>query len=182
MKMANPSDPNSLMSTFANYTNSFWGSSFGGNCFYDTNCLMYNQSQWQPTSRAWRWQKCSEMAYFQNAPQTNSLRSTKYETIAYDLAQCNTIFKMTPDTVETNLYYGGANIQATNVFYSNFFDDPWHRASVRKVNNAGEPFVLATCQGCGHCQDLHGPRASDPPELTLIRSQFRFFLKQWLAV
>lgn len=74
MSTANPSDPNSLMVTFANFTNSYWGSSFGGNCFYDTTCLTYNQSQWQPTSRAWRWQKCSEMAYFQSAPSRNSLR------------------------------------------------------------------------------------------------------------
>lgn len=74
MSTANPSDPNSLMVTFANFTNTFWGSSFGGNCFYDTTCLTYNQSQWQPTSRAWRWQKCSELAYFQSAPSQNSLR------------------------------------------------------------------------------------------------------------
>jgi len=31
--------------------------------------------RWQPTSRAWRWQKCYQMAYLQTAPAVNSIRS-----------------------------------------------------------------------------------------------------------
>ena len=31
--------------------------------------------RWQPTSRAWRWQKCYELAYFQVAPAVGSIRS-----------------------------------------------------------------------------------------------------------
>lgn len=42
-------------------------------------------------------------------------------------------------------------------------------------------FIGLILLGCGHCQDLHTPSPSDAPELTMIRNQFRFFLKQWLA-
>ncbi len=28
-----------LVNAFANFTNTFWGASFGSGCFYDTNCL-----------------------------------------------------------------------------------------------------------------------------------------------
>jgi hypothetical protein len=31
---------------FANLTNSFWGTSFGSNCFYDTQCLRDDPSQY----------------------------------------------------------------------------------------------------------------------------------------
>ena len=34
-----------LTRAFANFTNSFWGTAFGSNCFYDTNCLINNPSQ-----------------------------------------------------------------------------------------------------------------------------------------
>jgi hypothetical protein len=35
-----------LVNAFANFTNTFWGASFGSNCFYDTNCLINNPSQY----------------------------------------------------------------------------------------------------------------------------------------
>jgi hypothetical protein len=130
-------DPASLISTFSNWTNSFWGmqgkfkrtlkkfptttlskknnlnpnffigSDFGGNCFYDTSCLRDDPSKWQPTSRAWRWQKCSELAYFQVAPSSRSLRSTIYENFDYVVSQCREIFGSSVlDTDKTNQYYG----------------------------------------------------------------------------
>ncbi len=34
-----------LTNAFANFTNIFWGASFGSGCFYDTNCLINNPSQ-----------------------------------------------------------------------------------------------------------------------------------------
>ena len=35
-----------LTAAFANFTNRLWGSDFGSNCFYDTNCLINNPSQY----------------------------------------------------------------------------------------------------------------------------------------
>jgi len=182
MMKANLSNPNSLMETFANFTNSFWGKDFGGNCFYDTNCLKNTPSKWQPTSRAWRWQKCSELAYFQNAPMSNSLRSTKYVTMEYNSNQCKEIFgQVIPNTNAANQYYGGKEIAGTNIFFSDFSDDPWQRASVLKTNNPAEPFFLVRCDGCGHCRDFHAPLSTDPPNLTTERLLFVSFLTKWLS-
>jgi len=182
MAQANMTDPNSLMQSFANFTNTFWGKDFGSNCFYDTNCLKNTPSKWQPTSRSWRWQKCSELAYFQNAPQSNSLRSTKYVTQEYNLNQCVQIFgSVIPNTDPVNLYYGGADIQATNVFFSDFSDDPWQRASVRKANNPQEPYGYVQCDGCGHCRDFHAPSPSDPAPLQVERANFASYLAKWLS-
>lgn len=37
--------------------------------------------------------------------------------------------------VDTNHLYGGANPNTTHVFYSDFSDDPWQRASVNRVKS-----------------------------------------------
>lgn len=68
------SDPRDLREQFAAFTNDHFGHDFGSDCFYDTFCLKQEEDRWQPTARAWRWQKCHELAYFQVAPSQGSIR------------------------------------------------------------------------------------------------------------
>ena len=79
-----------LIEAFANFTNDYYGKDFGKQCFYDTECLRHNASQW-PQGRPWRWQKCSQLAFFQVAPATNSLRS-KLVDLDYHVRQCESVF------------------------------------------------------------------------------------------
>jgi hypothetical protein len=68
-----------------------------------------------------------------------------------------------PNTAATNSFYGGADPkQASRIFFSDFSDDPWQRASVTKSLGPDLPFMLAKCDGCGHCDDFHTPSPSDP--------------------
>jgi hypothetical protein len=39
-------------------------------------------------------------------------------------------------TNETNNYYGGAEPRGSNIYFSDFSDDPWQQASVRRVSTA----------------------------------------------
>ena len=92
--------------------------------------------RWQPTSRGWRWQKCYELAYFQIAPPTGSIRSARI-TLQYHLDQCVAIFgieNMTPSTDAINKQFGGPTPKEANTFYSNGSDDPWQRAAVNAVS------------------------------------------------
>jgi len=101
----------------------------------------------------------------------------------YHLEQCSSVFgidNMTPQTDYINSLFGGSTPTASNVFYSDFWDDPWNRASVNQTVSEDQPFVLTTCDGCGHCQDLHGKMESDPQPLKDSRSQFEEFMKSWL--
>jgi len=51
------------------------------------------------------------------------------------------------------------------VFYSDFSDDPWQRASVWFSPSDSQPYHLAQCDNCGHCMDLHAPSETDPAPL-----------------
>jgi hypothetical protein len=53
-----------ITKAFANFTIGSYGTAFGSNCFYDTSCLANDSSRWADV-RAWRWQKCHQLAYFQ---------------------------------------------------------------------------------------------------------------------
>jgi len=174
--------PQSLIDRFTEWTNTFWGPKYAGDCFYDTKCLISQPQKWQPTSRAWRWQKCQQLAYFQIAPKTNSLRSTLFETMDYVTQQCKQIFgNVIPNTDFFNSIYGGAKNQGSNIFFSDFSDDPWQRASVLGTVKPDSPFVMVTCDGCGHCQDFHSPLPTDPDALTKERKSLEEFIALVLA-
>lgn len=101
----------------------------------------------------------------------------------YHLRQCAAIFgqPMFPSSVKMNQKFGGAFPTATNVFYSDFSDDPWARASVTYPPSSDQPYKFAMCDDCGHCLDLHTPQESDPEPIKQTRAEFETYLKKWLA-
>jgi len=191
-----PSEPSDfeLVWGFANFTNSYYGKLFGSSCFYDSRCAG-DVSRATLNERSWRWQKCSELAYFQVAPEGEggregggeggSLRSGKV-TLEYHLEQCRRIFGEglgEPRVEEINARFGGARPKATKVFYSDFSDDPWQAASMLEEEREGgreQPFELAVYDGAGHCSDLHASTEGDHPNLVKLRERFRTYLTQWL--
>lgn len=180
-------DAQFLMSNFANFTIKYWGAGFPHDCFYDTSCLANatESDRWQPTARAWRWQKCSQLAYFQVAPAQGSIRATAVD-LQYHFEQCTTIFgiteQQTRDAVtSTNNRYGGVSTPAgtTNIFFSQFSDDPWLEAGITQ-SAPSLPAFTANCDLCGHCQDLHAPLGPDPSNLARQRQYEASVIGQWL--
>ena len=49
---------------------------------------------------------------------------------------------MFPTSKSFNEIYGGEFPNATNVFYSDFSDDPWQRASVTYSPSIDQPYYL----------------------------------------
>jgi len=166
-----------LVQTYADFINAFWGKEFGGQCYYDSECLKTDET----FARAWRWQTCYELAYFQIAPTKGSIRSTSI-TLDYHLQQCQQMFgiKMMPSTERINQYYGGDKINGTHIFFSDFSDDPWQTASVTKTLSLDEPFYLVKCNDCGHCMDLGNSRSTDPDSLKSCRQQFQQNMLKWM--
>ena len=73
----------------------------------------------------------------QNAPAQGSIRS-KIITLQYHLEMCLEVFNLgAGDIIQavnaTNVHYGGRRPQGSNVFFSDFSDDPWQTASVDEV-------------------------------------------------
>jgi len=69
------------------------------------------------SSRLWWFQVCSEVAYFQVAPETDSVRSARINA-RYHLDLCRNVFGegVYPDVVMTNLYYGGTRIAGLSLY------------------------------------------------------------------
>ncbi|RLN92056.1 hypothetical protein BBJ28_00017064 [Nothophytophthora sp. Chile5] len=172
----------SLIEAFANFTIEMYGSSFGSGCFYDTKCLADDPARWGD-DRSWRWQKCSQLAYFQVAPEENSLRSAMVD-LAYHEKQCHAVFGDVVDPArgvqEITKLYGGDHPTGHKIFFSNGGDDPWQRASVLHTLSEDEIANLARCDLCGHCGDLRAnPNAPEP--LKRQREEILKYLTEWLA-
>lgn len=174
--------PWQLMRGFADFTNDYWGPQFVGSCFYDTRCAAGIAATLN--ERSWRWQKCSQLAYFQVAPKEGSLRSQQVN-LEYHLEQCRRIFGLTaPPTVEAiNAKFGATNPTSRRVFYSSFSDDPWLEASFtdESLDPVERPAGVAVYDGAGHCSDLHQPSPTDHPNLVALRETFQSYLKEWVA-
>lgn len=133
-----------------NWIKSYYGSSFVRGCFYDSECLK-DLSQ-RGMDRSWRWQKCTELAYLQPAPPTDSMRA--YSLTLNDLLeQCKYVFgdNVVPDVDTFNKKFGGDNPKSSKIMFLNYSDDPWQRASVNRSISADLPMCMTTCDGCGHC-------------------------------
>ena len=89
--------------------------------------------------------------------------------------------KTFPSSLDMNKRYGGGEPIASKVFYSDFSDDPWQRASVTYPVSSDQPYHLTTCDNCGHCLDLHQPYEDDPQALKDGRQEFEVYLKKWLT-
>lgn len=171
-----------LTSVFSSLSNEYWGSQFCSAGFYNTAALK-DEARWDTNSRSWRWQTCYEVAWFNTAPVQGSIRSTKVD-LEYHLQQCKEVFgyDMFPAVGPLIQKFGGASPRpVSNVFYSDFSDDPWQRASVSYSPNVDQPYYLATCDNCGHCMDFHEPSDSDPEPLKDERREFERYLKKWLT-
>jgi len=182
-----------LLRGFSNFTAWLWGEGYAAGCFYDTECLRGEPSRWGENGRAWRWQKCSQVAYLQRAPAGDAaappLRSP-HLTLRSLERQCDRIFgagtaaRLPAANAELQRRHGGARPNGTDsIFFTNFSDDPWQEAGVRPLSSrdAGLPRCYVRCDDCGHCMDLHEPRSSDPKPLSACRHKAAAAVATWLA-
>ncbi|CAN6287746.1 unnamed protein product [Urochloa humidicola] len=145
------------------------------------------------SSRLWWFQVCSEVAYFQVAPETDSVRSSRINT-KYHLDLCRNVFGegVYPDVFMTNLYYGGTRIDASKIVFTNGSQDPWRHASKQQSSN-DMPSYLIKCRNCGHGTDLRGcpqspfriegdsSNCSAPAAVNTVREQIAKHIDLWLS-
>eukprot|EP00033_Pygsuia_biforma_P000304 GCRY01000372.1.p1 GENE.GCRY01000372.1~~GCRY01000372.1.p1 ORF type:complete len:492 (+),score=117.28 GCRY01000372.1:92-1477(+) len=177
-----------LIAAYANYTQSFFFKRFASAKDYST---AYQQQIHVPSasgSRQWWWQKCTEFAYFQNAPAEGSIRSQKVN-MDYHRRHCKEVFgtAVFPDTDATNKYFGGRSVGNTSshIFFANGSQDPWQHAAIVPSDNVSDPTHIVTCHNCGHCVDLRGCPGScagnGENDLYNTRAAMLSYLKTWLA-
>jgi len=68
--------------------------------------------------------------------------------------------------------YGGNKIAASNIFFTNGWEDPWKWVTQLtdrlEINQRSR---VSDCIGCGHCADLYTPKSDDPLSLKETRQQ-----------
>ncbi|EPY37236.1 serine carboxypeptidase S28 [Strigomonas culicis] len=160
-----------------------WGGGFTRSCYYSTACLSdprYHE-EWG-ASYVWVYQCCSQLAYWQ-VGYPNSLRLPEVNS-TYFMDQCRRAYgdAVFPNTYQFNRKFGGAYPRTDHVIALQGSDDPWRPAGAAASLGPDYPVVVAQCSGCGHCGDLHAPRAGDPDTLVRQRALIRAHLDKWLGV
>ena len=168
-----------------------WGKQFSTDCFYDTACLAdpARASEWHPTARAWRWQKCSEVGWFQVRPSGTGYPPLRISAVneTYVRQQCADIFggvaPAAPAVAALNAKFGGLDIAskgARNVIFSQGSDDPWAEVGMNVSVSTSLVTRTAVCDGCGHCLDLHMPATSDSDATTAQRVLEVALISGWI--
>ncbi|KAI5083291.1 hypothetical protein GOP47_0003034 [Adiantum capillus-veneris] len=146
-----------LLEAYAEYVKEYYIKTFGASVdTYNQEHLKETEAGVNSGDRQWWYQVCTELAYFQVAPENNSIRSHLVNS-TYHLDLCANVFKKDtyPEVNITNLYYGGKGIAGSKIFFTNGSQDPWRHAS-KQISSRGEPAWLITCDNCGHGTDLRG--------------------------
>jgi hypothetical protein len=177
----------SVVDAYASYVNDWWVPNMNpdGPQAYNGNWLATQPIDESYAGRQWWWQKSSRVAYLQNAPERESMRSSLYTTMDYHRDIFARLFGegQFPDTAATNLEYGAVASAATHVFYANSFQDPWWHAGIAPTeeNVECEAWLVSCDDGeCGHCSDLHGDLDSDATDLRAERAAILAALHRWL--
>ncbi|KAK5579541.1 hypothetical protein RB653_009225 [Dictyostelium firmibasis] len=182
-----------LITLYSNYTINTWGKVLGTPDEYSTawqQNITYDPSK--SADRAWWYQTCSSLGWFQAAPSQNSIRSSMVN-MTYFQTHCEQLFGegIWPNVNAVNLQYGGdqsnplLNAAGSNILFTSGFSDPWTQASILKSNYPDvEPSIMTTCRKCGHCVDLRGcPGGCDlPNNLDQVRSYSLKLIATWLNI
>lgn len=183
-----------LLDAYAKYVKEYYLKKFG------VSVQTYNQQHLKDAStngdtadRLWWFQVCSEVAYFQVAPSSDSIRSSKVDT-SYHLDLCKNVFGegVYPDVDATNIYYGGTKIAGSKIIFANGSQDPWRHAT-KQTSSKDIPSYLVTCHNCGHGVDMRGcpqsplslegnaQNCSAPEAVHKVREQIVQNIDLWLS-
>ncbi|KAF2075083.1 hypothetical protein CYY_003603 [Polysphondylium violaceum] len=173
-----------ILEVYSNYTHNVWSPMLGIPDEYATSWQQNTTVDFNKADRQWWFQTCSQLGWFQPAPENDPIRSTQVN-MTYFQNHCEQVFgvAMWPNVENTNIYYGGNNTAGTNILYINGSQDPWSRASVISTLSPTQQSVTVTCMTCGHCVDLRGCPGGcpSPNNLDQVRQLSIDSIKSWLA-
>ena len=135
--------------------------------------------------RSWWFQKCTEFGFFKPTYANTSVfwAPLPVEKISAYCAMIFGIPNMQPNTENTNSYYGGYDLQASNVLFTNGLLDPWHLLSITEDQTpTQQSYVQAVTYEAGHCAPMTTPTANDPPSLKAARQKVESFLGGILGI
>ncbi|KAL4462150.1 hypothetical protein ABPG72_010466 [Tetrahymena utriculariae] len=134
--------------------------------------------------RQWLYQYCSYFGWLQTPSQiAGQAMRTSSNSISFFEGQCtqafqNSIYVPKPD--EVNGFYGGLNLLATNIIFTNGSEDPWQWASLTKSKN-GMIAIVSDCDDCAHGVELSYPKPTDSQALQNTRTTIKQNFDKWIS-
>lgn len=133
--------------------------------------------------RQWMYQTCTEFGWYQSSDSPKHPFG-EFLPVRYFEYMCSDIFGPKFDIVllekgiaDTNTYYGGLDIQASNIVFVHGSVDPWHAMGITKTNKRGMEAIYI--EGTAHCANMYPPRQEDPEELQQARKRVGQLIAQW---
>ncbi|EAR86585.1 serine carboxypeptidase S28 family protein (macronuclear) [Tetrahymena thermophila SB210] len=149
---------------------------------YDTQSLTNTTYVANESGRQWTWQVCTYFGWFQSANQVQPMRSRTVNLQFYQ-NQCNVAFQNFqnfPKSDLVNTFYGGANLQAFNIVFTNGVEDEWQWASIRYPQGNMDA-IISNCTDCGHCVEFRYPKPEDSPQLQQTRASLIQHYTKWIT-
>jgi len=147
---------------------------------------MINELKKPSDDRSWTSQTCHEFGYYQTGDSSSQVFSSVLN-LNLSLSICRDVFNISEQQLnsnidQTNQYYGGHQIDATQIVFSNGELDPWHPAGIYPpAYTGGEDNIVYLIDGGAHCWDLEVPRTTDSPSLQKLRQLQQQAVSQWAA-
>ncbi|KAF2906004.1 hypothetical protein ILUMI_00171 [Ignelater luminosus] len=143
----------------------------------DGGCLDFNYNK-TIANRQWIYQTCTEFGYFQSSSAHPSFFGHGFP-VEYYIGICSDIFgqQFTADYItsqvdNTNRYYGGLDINVTNVVFVHGSIDPWHALGLTKTRNPKAPVIYI--KGTSHCEDMGDINVT--PEMEAVRRRISKYI------
>ena len=137
----------------------------------------------QASFRSWYYQTCNEYGYYQTGSSENQPFSDRIS-LDFFIDTCTKVYGIDATSPAkavdyTNEYYGGLNVAATRIIYTNGSVDPWHALGITTGSTDENPVYYM--HGTAHCADLYDPSENDVADLTAARAGITEYLSKWLA-
>ncbi|KAK3589950.1 hypothetical protein CHS0354_034972 [Potamilus streckersoni] len=137
--------------------------------------------------RQWLFQSCTEFGWYPSSDWYDHQPFGDFFTMGFNYScdQCASVFGRdyfcVADTgaQETNLYYGGYDMQLTKAVFPSGTNDPWHALAFN--NTKLEDVIPIFIQGTAHCADMYSPTPHDPPQLKSAREKISSLIGQWIS-
>uniref|UniRef100_UPI00358EA41E thymus-specific serine protease-like n=1 Tax=Myxine glutinosa TaxID=7769 RepID=UPI00358EA41E len=146
------------------------------------NADRFIYSNHQSELRAWLYQKCSQLGFFQECNRTLDCPFSKLLTLDVNMQPCE-LFGLNKEQLqagidEINMEFGGKNPPASRIIFVNGDVDPWRVLSVTHEIAPLLPSIMIPASA--HGVDLNPSTINDPQSLTSARKKTKRILEGWL--
>ncbi|KAJ6247425.1 protease s28 pro-x carboxypeptidase-related [Anaeramoeba flamelloides] len=127
--------------------------------------------------KSWYYQKASQFGFFKNTPPNSKIFFQGVDA-DFHKALIQKIFGQPfyPDVDFTNAYYGGKDVNWSNIIFTNGINEPWSLLSITDMKLNSDSVVVVDYEDAGHCAPYHFYNDKMPPGVLNARKKIDEFI------